>query len=211
MAPRLDPQDAGPAVRVVEGDALDQPGQNLPVRRPQLPFVGRLHDVPSAAAVDSSFTNSNRRLCSATAFGASSRPLSGGVRRRKTPWAAARRTTTASSECSDQKYGEGEQGEHDAEDGEHEERSSHVRIISGSSTGSRSRPRPRRRGMATASYQPRASSSFLHDVQTLSDGTGLVFRSPRGKLLSNMTLSRIDQGTRHRQDGSSLRGTFVRS
>ena len=32
MAPCLDPQNAEPAVRVVEGDALDQPGQDLPVR-----------------------------------------------------------------------------------------------------------------------------------------------------------------------------------
>ena len=32
MAPRLDPQNAEPVVRVVEGDALDQPGQDLPVR-----------------------------------------------------------------------------------------------------------------------------------------------------------------------------------
>ena len=32
MAPRLDPQNAEPVVRVVEGDALDQPGLDLPVR-----------------------------------------------------------------------------------------------------------------------------------------------------------------------------------
>ena len=31
--------------------------------------------------------------------------------------------------------------------------------------------------------------AILHDVQRLSDGTGLVFRSLRGKPLSNMTLS----------------------
>ena len=41
--------------------------------------------------------------------------------------------------------------------------------------------------------------AILHDVPRLSDGTGLVFRSPRGKPLSNMTLSKIDQGTRHRR------------
>ena len=33
--------------------------------------------------------------------------------------------------------------------------------------------------------------AILHDVQGLSDGTGLVFRSPRGKPLSNMTLSKL--------------------
>ena len=33
--------------------------------------------------------------------------------------------------------------------------------------------------------------AILHDVQSLSDGTGLVFRSPRGKPLSNMTLSKL--------------------
>ena len=33
--------------------------------------------------------------------------------------------------------------------------------------------------------------AILHDVQRLSDGTGLVFRSLRGKPLSNMTLSKL--------------------
>ena len=33
--------------------------------------------------------------------------------------------------------------------------------------------------------------AILHDVQRLSDGTGLVFRSPRGKPLSDMTLSKL--------------------
>ena len=33
--------------------------------------------------------------------------------------------------------------------------------------------------------------AILHDVQRLSDGTGLVFRSLHGKPLSNMTLSRL--------------------
>ena len=33
--------------------------------------------------------------------------------------------------------------------------------------------------------------AILHDVQRLSDGTGLVFRSLRGKPLSNMTLSKV--------------------
>ena len=33
--------------------------------------------------------------------------------------------------------------------------------------------------------------TILHDVQRLSDRTGLVFRSPRGKPLSNMTLSKL--------------------
>ena len=33
--------------------------------------------------------------------------------------------------------------------------------------------------------------AILHDVRRLSDGTGLAFRSPRGKPLSNMTLSKL--------------------
>ena len=33
--------------------------------------------------------------------------------------------------------------------------------------------------------------AILHDVRRRSDGTGLVFRSPRGKPLSNMTLSKL--------------------
>ena len=33
--------------------------------------------------------------------------------------------------------------------------------------------------------------AILHDVQRLNDGAGLVFRSPRGKPLSNMTLSKL--------------------
>ena len=33
--------------------------------------------------------------------------------------------------------------------------------------------------------------AILHDVQRLNDGTGLVFRSLRGKPLSNMTLSKL--------------------
>ena len=33
--------------------------------------------------------------------------------------------------------------------------------------------------------------AILHDVQRLSDGTGLVFRSLRGRPLSDMTLSKL--------------------
>ena len=33
--------------------------------------------------------------------------------------------------------------------------------------------------------------AILHDVRRRSDGAGLVFRSPRGKPLSNMTLSKL--------------------
>ena len=33
--------------------------------------------------------------------------------------------------------------------------------------------------------------AILHDVRKRSDSTGLVFRSPRGKPLSNMTLSKL--------------------
>ncbi len=46
MAPRLDPQDAEAVLRIVEGDALDRPGQDLPVRRSPLPAGAGLHDVP---------------------------------------------------------------------------------------------------------------------------------------------------------------------
>ena len=38
--------------------------------------------------------------------------------------------------------------------------------------------------------------------QRLSDGTGLVFRSPRGKPLSNMTLSKLIKGPRHRRSAA---------
>ena len=41
MAPRLDPQDAEPVFGVVEGDALDRTGQDLPVSRSRLAFVPR--------------------------------------------------------------------------------------------------------------------------------------------------------------------------
>ena len=37
----------------------------------------------------------------------------------------------------------------------------------------------------------RRALAILHDVQRLSDGTSLAFRSPRGKPLSNMTLSKL--------------------
>ena len=35
---------------------------------------------------------------------------------------------------------------------------------------------------------------ILHDAQRRSDGTGLLFRSPRGKPLSDMTLSNLIKG-----------------
>ena len=41
--------------------------------------------------------------------------------------------------------------------------------------------------------------AILHDARRRRDGTGLVFRSPRGKPLSDMTLSSLDQRTRHRR------------
>ena len=53
MAPRLDPQNAEPVVWIVEGDALDQPSQDLAVGRSRAPLVARLHDVLRAGALSS--------------------------------------------------------------------------------------------------------------------------------------------------------------
>ena len=46
---------------------------------------------------------------------------------------------------------------------------------------------------AIAAWTPLSGRALaiLHDVQRLSDGTGLVFRSLRGKPLSNTTLSKL--------------------
>ena len=48
MSPCPGPQHAEAVLRIVEGDALDQSGQDLPVRRILMPAGDRLHDVPSA-------------------------------------------------------------------------------------------------------------------------------------------------------------------
>ena len=61
MPPRLRPQDAEAVLQVVEGDALDQTGQDLPVRGLWMLAGAGFHDVPSAGAVSSSFTRSNCR------------------------------------------------------------------------------------------------------------------------------------------------------
>ena len=66
--PRLRPQDAEAVLQVVEGDALDQPGQDLPVRGILTPAGGGFHDVPSAGAVSSSFTSANCRARSVSAL-----------------------------------------------------------------------------------------------------------------------------------------------
>ena len=68
MPPRLGPQDAESVLEIVEGDALDQTGQDLPVRGLWMLAGAGFHDVPSAGAVSSSFTRSNCRACSAVAF-----------------------------------------------------------------------------------------------------------------------------------------------
>ena len=71
MPPRLGAKDAEAALRVVEGDALDEAGEDLAIRGPGLPPGAARHDVPSAGAVSSSFTNSNCRARSAAAIGSS--------------------------------------------------------------------------------------------------------------------------------------------
>ena len=67
MPPRLRPQDAEAVLRVVEGDALDQTGQDLPVRGLWMLAGAGFHEVPSAGAVSSSLTNSKRRASAAEA------------------------------------------------------------------------------------------------------------------------------------------------
>ena len=56
---------------VVEGYPLDQPGQDLPVRRHGLRSGDGLHDVPSSGAFSSSLTRSNCRVCRAEALASS--------------------------------------------------------------------------------------------------------------------------------------------
>ena len=71
MPPRLGPKDAEAVLRVVEGDALDEAGEDLAIREPGLPRGAPRHDVPSTGAVSSSFTNSNCRARSAADIGLS--------------------------------------------------------------------------------------------------------------------------------------------
>ena len=68
MPPRLRPQDAEAVLQVVEGDALDQTGQDLPVRGLWMLAGAGFHDVPSAGAVSNSFTRSNCRARAAAAL-----------------------------------------------------------------------------------------------------------------------------------------------
>ena len=56
MPPRLRPEHAESVLGIVEGDALDQPGQDLPVRGLWMLAGAGFHDVPGAGAVSSSFT-----------------------------------------------------------------------------------------------------------------------------------------------------------
>ena len=72
MPPRPGPQHAEAVLGIVEGDALDQPGQDLPVRGLLTPAGGSFHDVPSAGAVSSSLTSSKRRALAAGAARSSS-------------------------------------------------------------------------------------------------------------------------------------------
>ena len=71
MPPRLGSQDAEPVLRVVEGYPLDQPGQDLPVRRHGLRSGDGLHDVPGSGAFSSSLTRSNCRVRRAEALASS--------------------------------------------------------------------------------------------------------------------------------------------
>ena len=57
---RLRPQHAESVLGIMEGDALDQPGQDLSVRGLWLPGSAGLHDVPGAGAVGISFTGRAR-------------------------------------------------------------------------------------------------------------------------------------------------------
>ena len=72
MPPRPGPEHTEAVLWIVEGDALDQPRQDLPVRGLLPPAGGGFHDVPSAGAVSSSLTNSKRRASAAEAARSSS-------------------------------------------------------------------------------------------------------------------------------------------
>ena len=72
MPPRPGPEHTEAVLGIVEGDALDQPRQDLPVRGLLLPAGGGFHEVPSAGAVSSSLTNSKRRASAAEAARSSS-------------------------------------------------------------------------------------------------------------------------------------------
>ena len=72
MAARPGSEDAEAVLRIVEGDALHRPGQDLPVRRSPLPAGAGFQDVPSDGAASSSLTNSKRRAPAAEAARSSS-------------------------------------------------------------------------------------------------------------------------------------------
>ena len=62
MTARPGPQHAEAVLRIVKGDALDRPGQDLPVRRSRLPAGRRVSRRPERRrAVGSSLTNLKRR------------------------------------------------------------------------------------------------------------------------------------------------------
>ena len=69
-----------------------------------------------------------------------------------------------------------------------------VEVDVGAGSRARTPPYPAARMKAKRDHRVPLSGralAILHDVQRLSDGTGLVFRSPRGKPLSDMTLSKL--------------------
>ena len=65
MPPRPGPQHTEAVLGIVEGDALDQPGQDLPVRALSLPAGAGFHDVPGAGAVSRPFSGRARPPASA--------------------------------------------------------------------------------------------------------------------------------------------------
>ena len=68
MAARPGSQHAEAVLGIMEGDALDRTGQDLPIRRSRLSAGAGLHDVPSAGAVGTSFTGPNCRPRTAAAL-----------------------------------------------------------------------------------------------------------------------------------------------
>ena len=60
MSPRPGPEHAEAVLGVVEGDALDQPGQDLAVRDLRLPDGAGFHDILAAGAVGIYFAGRTR-------------------------------------------------------------------------------------------------------------------------------------------------------
>jgi hypothetical protein len=71
VAPRLDPENAKAVFGVVEGDPLDESGQNLPSRCFRLGHRRTSHEVPNSTAVSNSLTVANCRVRSADTVHAS--------------------------------------------------------------------------------------------------------------------------------------------